>query len=378
MSYVRHIIGLFLFTVLLHCIPVQAQNNVGIGTQDPHISALLHLADTAKGLVIPRTDTTLINNYVNSLVPPQSVANGLIIYQENVHSYFFFHGPNNRWERLTNIVGPRGPTGPQGAMGVRGPTGRSPRWSDSTSFTYPEPQVSPKDSCGDFFYQLNTGLLWTFHCDSNPSGWYDPIARWRNLGPGIVQSERCTSLTFLPMPNSSANDTLSIIPGFEVFIDVPPDTVAYVEVTCEGTIQKRFASDSTFNYAKFDFFMRDTAGVGSYLNHSQTVVVNPNGPPKAGETVGRFDKVAWSITTSFTLKGKLSLQGFPLSPTSDKLTWSLEAHAGQLHTPGNPVGVDSDLILNDAGAGKNGMWENNATFHVYIIYERNKDALLYP
>jgi hypothetical protein len=41
---------------------MKGQNNVGIGTIAPNASALLDLSATDKGFLIPRTDTTTLNN----------------------------------------------------------------------------------------------------------------------------------------------------------------------------------------------------------------------------------------------------------------------------------------------------------------------------
>lgn len=74
-----------------------AQNNVGIGTLTPAPSALLDLQAADKGLLIPRTDTTVIN----ALGTP---ATGLLIYQTSSNTFYYFDG--SFWRTLaTNNSG---------------------------------------------------------------------------------------------------------------------------------------------------------------------------------------------------------------------------------------------------------------------------------
>ena len=90
--------------------------NMGIGTLTPHNSAVLELQSTDKGLLIPRTDTGMIN----SIGIP---ATGLLIYQSNANSFYFFDG--TFWRTLASgaAIGATGPTGPVGTTGVAGSIG---------------------------------------------------------------------------------------------------------------------------------------------------------------------------------------------------------------------------------------------------------------
>ena len=348
---------------------IYAQNNVGIGTDSIHVSALLQIKDTTKGLLIPRTDTNSVNAYVNSLFPNPGITDGLIIYDETDNNYFYYDGNLSMWVAMNRLKGPIGDVGPEGPKGPTGFGGRSTNWRDS-AFADPVRRVG--DTCGDFYHQTGTGLIWEFNCDSND--WVGPIARWRNLGYGEQFHRRAFTLIYKSMPTTPGPANLSLIDGLTALLRVPPDTMAHVTITSQGMIQKRESNDSSYNYVKFDFFLDPPTGPGAYLDHSQTVAVNPN-IPLAGDPNGVFDKVHWNITTSFNLEGKISPPGNPL-PASDFLSWTIETHAGQRNTLGHPTPIDtrSDVIICDGGNGKHGLWENYAVMNVYIVFERSINA----
>lgn len=68
-----------------------AQQNVGIGTNTPSVSALLHLNSTSKGLLTPRL-TTLQRTAI------ASPANGLLVYDTNTSSFWFYK--NTAWTEI--------------------------------------------------------------------------------------------------------------------------------------------------------------------------------------------------------------------------------------------------------------------------------------
>ncbi|MDW7997063.1 MAG: hypothetical protein RMJ46_05220, partial [Bacteroidota bacterium] len=63
---------------------VIAQQNVGIGTNAPHSSALLDLESTTQGLLVPR----MTQAQRNAIASP---ATGLIIYQTDNNPGFYYH-----------------------------------------------------------------------------------------------------------------------------------------------------------------------------------------------------------------------------------------------------------------------------------------------
>ena len=107
----------------------QAQNNVGIGTDTIPPSAILQVADSTRGILIPRVnDTTEINNYVNTLFPNPGITDGLMVYSVSDHKFYYYNGILSRWVASNNIIGPIGPTGPTGLIGPTGNTGVSTDW----------------------------------------------------------------------------------------------------------------------------------------------------------------------------------------------------------------------------------------------------------
>ena len=80
----------FLFIV----IKTQAQNNnVGIGTINPDVSAILHLESTTKGFVAPRMTTA-------QRLAIASPTNGLMVFDTNVGCYFFYNSISTSWQNL--------------------------------------------------------------------------------------------------------------------------------------------------------------------------------------------------------------------------------------------------------------------------------------
>lgn len=112
-----------LCTLLLFAVSValQAQNNVGIGTQSPDPSALLHLDATDKGFIAPRMTSA------QRMALP-SPANGLLVYDITANCFYYFTTATG-WTSLCQLSGPTGPagstgaTGPTGTMGINGVTG---------------------------------------------------------------------------------------------------------------------------------------------------------------------------------------------------------------------------------------------------------------
>lgn len=90
----------------------EAQNNVGIGTLTPAPSALLDLQAADKGLLIPRTDTAVIN----ALGTP---ATGLLIYQTSSNTFYYFDG--SFWRTLATNSGSS-----SNAWDLSGNTGTNP------------------------------------------------------------------------------------------------------------------------------------------------------------------------------------------------------------------------------------------------------------
>jgi hypothetical protein len=108
---------LFLILLVLTAKVLYAQNNVGIGTNNPNPSAKLDITANDKGVLIPRLTSAQRLSIVNP-------ATGLLVYDTDVNCFFFYDGTT--WSSLCAAqVGPTGPTGPQGPAGANGPTGNT-------------------------------------------------------------------------------------------------------------------------------------------------------------------------------------------------------------------------------------------------------------
>jgi hypothetical protein len=97
-----------------------SQNNVGIGTTSPDVSAVLDVSATDKGMLVPRL--TILQR-----LAIQNPATGLLVYDVSDNCFWYFKDPTNGWTSLcASAVGPTGPTGANGVAGANGnpgPTG---------------------------------------------------------------------------------------------------------------------------------------------------------------------------------------------------------------------------------------------------------------
>lgn len=357
------------------------QNNVGIGTQKPDLSAITHIDDSVKGLLIPRTDTMSIHNYVNSLSPNPGIAHGLTIFETNMREYYIYNGLLNKWQPITNVRGPRGPRGVTGPTGPRGERGNSTKWRDMgrgkpLKITGPIPNKVPPyfyetgDTCGDYYHETATGLLWTYDCDS--SKWVGPIARWRNLGAPIMESVYTTTRVTDDHPASSAGNILQPITGLSFTIRVPPDSIAYVYASAEGVVTKENVDHTSFNKVAFDFFLIDDNNVSSYQDARQIVSVGPNIQVPATSS-SQFDKTPWNIATTMTVEGDISPKGNPL-PNFQTRNWTLQVHFGQYHNPGVPVGPSGAIVVGDNAISFSNTYESFSVMNVYVVFERSPNA----
>jgi len=104
----------FIKAFVLFCLPLSglfAQDNVGVGTLNPHPSSVLDLSATNKGILIPRVTTT----QRLAIVTP---AQGLMVYDTGFNQFWYFDG--TQW---VAAIGPQGSQGPAGAQGPAGNNG---------------------------------------------------------------------------------------------------------------------------------------------------------------------------------------------------------------------------------------------------------------
>ena len=69
---------------------IQAQNNVGIGTNLPDATSILELVSANKGLLVPRMNTL-------GMFAIPSPANSLLVYNTDSMCYFFYRQPTTSW-----------------------------------------------------------------------------------------------------------------------------------------------------------------------------------------------------------------------------------------------------------------------------------------
>src|SRR5687767_11799257 len=101
----------------------KAQDNVGIGTNTPDVTAILEMVSSGKGMLVPRM--TAVQRL--AIVTP---ANALLVYDTDSMCFFFYRTVPATWVSLCNVAtgptgaqGSPGPTGPQGTAGPTGPSG---------------------------------------------------------------------------------------------------------------------------------------------------------------------------------------------------------------------------------------------------------------
>jgi Chaperone of endosialidase len=93
MKQMKKIITILLITISHHCVIAQ---NVGIGTSAPNANAILDMASTTKGILIPRMTTAQRNAIPNTA--------GLMVYDTDTDGFWFNNGTdwfdvNSTWDR---------------------------------------------------------------------------------------------------------------------------------------------------------------------------------------------------------------------------------------------------------------------------------------
>ncbi|MDF1698826.1 MAG: hypothetical protein P1U56_23430 [Saprospiraceae bacterium] len=86
---------IFFVSILTFAADVNAQGNVGIGTETPDNSALLELDSNSKGILIPRLTAT----ERMSIVSP---ANALMVYDTDSLCFYYYEQTNTTWINLCN------------------------------------------------------------------------------------------------------------------------------------------------------------------------------------------------------------------------------------------------------------------------------------
>ena len=103
-----------------------SQDNIGVGTNNPHPSAILHLDASDKGILVPRINLQDVNLATPVIAPP---AHGLMVYNQNPLmiggsvGFWYWDSVQTKWAQVLGAQGATGPQGPIGNNGLTGPTG---------------------------------------------------------------------------------------------------------------------------------------------------------------------------------------------------------------------------------------------------------------
>ena len=92
--------GLSLWTTLLLFCAFNSQAQVGIGTVTPDASSMLDVSSTSKGFLTPKMTTT----ERNAIASP---ADGLIVYDVTLKSFFHYNTTTSTWVRISSEVSGR-------------------------------------------------------------------------------------------------------------------------------------------------------------------------------------------------------------------------------------------------------------------------------
>ncbi len=86
---------IILMCAIICTFPSFSQENVGVGTTNPHASALMDLSSSSKGLLIPRVELLSVNNGVT---PVNAPATGLLVFNESgALEHGFYYWDSNQW-----------------------------------------------------------------------------------------------------------------------------------------------------------------------------------------------------------------------------------------------------------------------------------------
>ncbi len=265
----KNIISIFICTFCIQN-TIWSQGNIGIATNSPEPSAVLHLSDTVgKGLLIPRTDTLSVFNYVNALIPPQPIADGLLIFDLNLQQFMYYDGDNNKWNSLHGLTGITGSIGPSGPTGLTGPTGSRSNWRYGET----NPVYQLGDECGDYYVQLNTGLI--YELDTATCQIWVPVNQGNTykekIKGGLTIHKTSRARQTMVMSSSTQTCAYDSLKSLVYQFSVPGDSVFYMFGRAYGAVSK-VSPNAIYNYAQFDFEVNNVPTGGN-----QIVSVSPNG-----------------------------------------------------------------------------------------------------
>lgn len=194
----------------LSAVSVNAQNNVGIGTNTPDPWALVDMVTTNKGLLIPRLDSN-----ARKAIPLAAIRNGLLVYDKDYDCFFYYSVTATGWVSLCNALGPIGPTGATGPTGPTGPAGSTGATAPATcnvatDLTLGSPGntsglVSVTDSCGTV---TGTNAAWITTGNFNTSA-----------GTNYIGTNDNADFVFKTGGSFASNERMRIMSGGQVVVN---------------------------------------------------------------------------------------------------------------------------------------------------------------
>jgi hypothetical protein len=317
---------------------------------------------------------------MNSLNPNPGIADGLMIFDTNLNTYLYYNEVEGVWKNLLKLVGPRGDRGAMGPTGPRGDTGTVNDWRDSLGF---DQKVLGRDTCGDWFFDGNTGRIWRLWCDTlgggKPRMWRDTVLWDLPIGNLMAPDERmytfnlpCGTVLLESMANDTSIVVMKSIQGLSQSITVQADEVAYIWFSGHGTASKAFSGED-MSYAQYDIQIGNQQFYRSG-NVQQIVSIGPNGPPANS---GRADFVGWYLSGFHVLEGDLTdpidcrcftpYQKPTCSCSYNSKTIDIQVKAGNRYSGSSTT---SFLVLSDEITK-----ENVGHLEIFVIIRRNPKAL---
>jgi hypothetical protein len=230
---------------------VNAQDNMGVGTLNPHPSSILELQSNNKGTLITRLTTA-------QRVAIANPATGLLVYDTDTNDFWYFDG--TQWVQAIGPQGPQGPQGPPGADGAQGPQGvpgiQGPPGNDGAQgpqgppgndgATGPQGPQGPQGPVGATGPQGSQGPTGA----TGPQGPQGATGATGPAGPqgpqGIPGSAQLYNETYLNLGTSSitATTTWITIPGLSRTITLTGPAKVYI-YSEGGTLMSSFLTSST-------------------------------------------------------------------------------------------------------------------------------------
>lgn len=302
--------------------------NMGIGTNAPHPSAIVHLGDgESKGFKIPYTDTNAVIAYANSFTPPMPIANGLLIFQKGAETFYYYDAPKNKWIPLSGITGPTGPKGPTGIPGITGRVGYGSEFRSGNGF----PTSLPSDTCGSYYIDLVSSNVYKFNC---PGGWIYLAGPFKGKIVGGETVHLSTQSNQIASETAQNTTIMTPINNLVYTVVAPSGYKALAWIHAYGAVRKTQVNDE-YNYAKFDIYVGSPA---ISANKWQVVSMGPTGQ---GPDFHQ-DLVSWSLSFAMDMGNGKRIEIFGAQKVGTKTGLGSIVLAG---APGTPEQAHLEIMV---------------------------------